>query len=215
MGFRNNFFAGLVTLVPLFLTGYIVYLIVDRIGGGLGTLIAQLPYASYIPKPVLSVLAIILAAFCIYLVGLLAKSLIGSRILSAGTKVLTRLPFIKGVYIGSRQLAETILGERAAFRKVVMTEFPHKGSYALGFLTSPHKWTVRGKEYVNIFIPTTPNPTSGWYIIVPEEDVQYLNITPEEGIKLIVSGGILFTQEGGLRISDAIESKIQEAMESD
>jgi uncharacterized membrane protein len=213
--FRNNFLAGLVTLVPLVLTGYVVYLIVHRLGGGLGRLIARLPYVNMIPRPALSIVAIVIVALVIYLVGLLTKSLIGARIIAAGTRILTKLPFIKGVYVGSRQLAETILGERAAFRRVVMTEFPHKGSYALGFLTSPHKWNVNGKEFVNVFIPTTPNPTSGWYLIVPEDEIQYLNITPEEGIKLIVSGGILFTKEGGTRISHAIESKIEEALESD
>ena len=214
MKFRNNFLAGLATLVPLFLTGYVVYLIVHRIGGGLAKIIAKLPYAGHIPRPVLSVVAILIVALFIYLVGALTKSLVGARIIAASTRVLTKLPFIKGVYIGSKQLAETIFGERAAFRKVVMAEFPHKGSYALGFLTSRHKWNVKGKEYVNVFIPTTPNPTSGWYLILPEDEIKYLDISPEEGIKLIVSGGILFTQEGGLTISHAIESKIEETMES-
>ncbi|MGQ0677561.1 MAG: DUF502 domain-containing protein [Rhodospirillales bacterium] len=129
------------------------------------------------------------------LIGMLAAGLIGRTLIRVGEEIVGRMPVLRGVYAASKQVIETVIGHNAtSFREVVLVEFPRKECWAVGFVTG-----VAGGEIgrftrddaVNVFIPTTPNPTSGYLVFVPRRDVVTLSMTVEDGIKLVVSGGIV------------------------
>jgi uncharacterized membrane protein len=207
LNFRRNFLTGLIFLVPVVITFYVFYLVVIKMGGSLGKVLGVFPILSSLPKSILTFISVILTILGTYAIGVFAGSIVGRRFLSTGDAILSRVPFLKGIYLASKELTQAVVGEKKAFRKAVLIPFPRPGSYAIGFLTSDRKWKVGDKVYLNVFVPTTPNPTSGWYLIVPEEEVTYLNISTEEGIKLVVSGGVVFSKGTGKEIEDAIESK--------
>lgn len=131
----------------------------------------------------------------VFLVGLLATNLKGRKVLDFGEGILMRLPLVKGVYSGSKKMTEAFSHPgHGAFHKVALVQYPHPGTYAVGFVTTdvpPTFGKPSGKHMVNIFVPTTPNPTSGFLLCVPEEDLIPLPYSVEEALKYIVSGGVL------------------------
>jgi len=215
LNFQRNFLTGLIFLVPVVVTFYVFYLVVIKVGGSLSNFLGVFPLLKKLPPSILTFFSVILTILGTYAIGLFAGSYGGRKILSAGDAFLSRLPFVKGIYLASRELTEAVLGEKKAFRKVVMVPFPHPGSYAIGFLTSDKTWVVGGKTYLNVFVPTTPNPTSGWYLIIAEDEVSYLDISTEEGIKLVVSGGVVFPPRTSEEIENAIEIKTPKVPQQD
>lgn len=215
MNFKRNFLTGLVFLVPIVVTFYVFYLVVIKLGGSLSNFLGVFPFLNKLPTSVLTLFSVILTILGTYAIGLFAGSYGGKKILSAGDALLSRLPFVKSIYLSSRELTDAVLGAKKAFRKVVMVPFPHKGSYAIGFLTSDRTWMIGDKTYLNVFVPTTPNPTSGWYLIVAEDQISYLNISIEEGVKLVVSGGVVFSSRTSEEIENAIEIKTSKIPQQD
>ena len=130
----------------------------------------------------------------ILLTGIFAGNYIGHRVIGVGERILYRLPFIRRIYTAVKELAEVFLSDRKmVFKQVVVIRYPHKDSYAIAFLTE--EATARfneivGRDVVNVFVPTTPNPTSGFLLFVPREDIVKVPITVEEGMKMVVSGGV-------------------------
>jgi uncharacterized membrane protein len=106
-------------------------------------------------------------------------------------KIMTKLPFVKGLYNAIRQLVNAILIDHSAFSKVVIIRYPWEHSYSLAFLTSEDKWTIKGKEYFNVFLPTSPNPTSGYYLLYPVSEIIETEIPIQDGFKIITSGGVI------------------------
>ncbi len=129
----------------------------------------------------------------IALIGWAARILVVNRFFSWGERVVIRVPIMGRIYNAIKQISSAFLGHgKTIFKQVVMVEYPRKGLYSLGFTTGTTKSelrTVLGKGGINVFIPTTPNPTSGMFIIVPKEDIRFLKMSVEDGMKLIVSGG--------------------------
>jgi uncharacterized membrane protein len=129
------------------------------------------------------------------LIGGLATNFLGSRLLALFERLLLRIPLVRTIYTSAKQLLEAItVGRKGAFREVVAFEYPRRGIWVLGFVSStmPGRVLTAGDdEMVNIFLPTTPNPTSGFLLVLPARDVRRLPITVEEGIKMIVSGGLM------------------------
>jgi uncharacterized membrane protein len=127
--------------------------------------------------------------------GLIVTNVIGRKTIQLGEKLLSKVPLVWNIYHSSKQLMESIsVSGKKAFRQVVLVEYPRKGIYTLGFLTSDARGEVQmvtEKETVNIFVPTTPNPTSGVLIVVPKGDLIPLSMSIEEGIKVVVSGGMV------------------------
>ncbi|MGE9295691.1 MAG: DUF502 domain-containing protein, partial [Puniceicoccales bacterium] len=127
------------------------------------------------------------------LLGFLSNYFIGRIFITLGEKFIDRLPFVNTVYKTVKQIVDTFSKQqKAVFQKVVLTEYPRKGVYVIGFLTSEAKGEIQertGADVVNIFVPTTPNPTSGFLLIVPREEITEMDMTVAEGMKVIVSGG--------------------------
>ncbi len=188
---NRYFLTGLVALTPLVITLIVVVFVVDKVGGFLAGILRVIPGLGRLPDFLLTSLAFLLVLVGIYLIGLLTSVTVGRRLLEWSDQFLRRVPLIRGIYVSSRQLTETFLDDRRAFREVVLVEFPIEGTFAMGFITSHRTWTGPEGEYASVFVPTTPNPTSGWYLLVPRRKLIPLNLTPEEGLKVIISGGMV------------------------
>lgn len=194
---RNIFFAGLVVIIPIVFTLFLftwIFKKLDNLSPFITNLLiyfgAPLPKGFKIPG-----LGIAATILIIFLVGLFTTSVIGKKFLALWEYILNKIPFIRSIYSAIKQILETIaLSDKNAFRQVVMIEYPRKGLYCLGLLTCESKGEIQEKtekDIAYVFIPTTPNPTSGFLLFVPKENITPLSMSVEEGLKLIVSGGIV------------------------
>ena len=133
------------------------------------------------------------------LIGMVTAGFVGRLVMGSGERLLARVPIVRSIYGATKQIFETVLAQSSeAFRKVVLVEFPRPGCWAIGFLTGDTAAAITAcapGDRVNVFLPTTPNPTSGFLIFVPREQIRMLKMSVEDGIKMVVSGGIV-TPEG-------------------
>ena len=209
MRLKKNFYTGLLMILPVVITYYIfnwLFNLAFRIINNTAIIkvLKKLVYfgfgekadAFYIQMLVYIVAALIIVS-SITLLGYMAKLVFFSKIIKKATDVLERIPIIKTVYSTSKQIIGVVYsgdGE-SVYKKVVAVEFPRKGIYAIGFLTADKNTALKeflaDKEIVNVFVPTAPNPTSGFLLCMPREDVHPLNMTVEWAFKLIVSGGYI------------------------
>lgn len=186
---RARFLSGLLVLVPLAITLFVLRIIVAALTGFVRPFLVL--WAGDLPEYVLMLIAAVVTVFVIYLVGLITAHLVGRRLIGFAESVLLRLPIVKSVYGASKQVVETFSqSTQAAFQAVVLVEFPRAGSLAVGFVTGTIQDPADRTLY-RVFVPTTPNPTSGFLVILPEKDVQFTDISIENGIRMIVSGGVL------------------------
>ena len=141
------------------------------------------------------IVALLILGGAVLAIGMIARNYLGGKLIRLGEAILERIPLFNKVYSTLKQIFQSIWGDnKKVFRSVVMIEYPRKGIYSLGFVTSEGRGEVQektDKEVVNIFLPTTPNPTSGYFLMVPRNEVTPLDMTTEEGIKMIISGGVL------------------------
>lgn len=192
---RTAFFTGLIVIVPVVFTYWIVLWLFNLADGLLAGFLDFL--GSVFPGFRLNVPG--LGAFLTFLIilgtGVLATNLLGRRVIRLGQDFLLRLPVVRPVYQTMKQITDALLSQNhAAFKHVVLVEYPRKGIWTVGFVTAEMGGEVRdaaGEEVINVFLPTTPNPTSGWLIVVPRKDVTFLRMSVEEGLKLVISGGVL------------------------
>lgn len=196
---KRYFITGLLIVVPLGLTFYVLALIVGLMDAVLTYLPKPLQPDTYLPFHIPG-LGIIFTILTILLVGLIATNLLGRRLISAGEGFLDKIPFLRGIYNSTKQFLETFLSkEHQGFRRVVLVEFPRKGLYSVGFVTGVTRGEVQDKtqeRVINVFLPTTPNPTTGYYLLVPEKDVIPLEMTVEDAFKLIITGGMVSPEAG-------------------
>lgn len=191
---KKYIIAGLIVWLPFAATIIIVKLVIDL----LDKTILLLP-PEFHPATVLGFsipgFGIILAIFILLLTGMLAANLFGRRMVEFWEAVLNRIPLVRSIYSSVKQISSTILDPSGkSFRKVVMLQYPRKGIWSIGFLTNENVSTnLEGidDELVAVFVPTTPNPTSGFIIMAPREDVTELDMTVEEGFKFIISMGVI------------------------
>ena len=185
---RNYFITGIVVLVPIGITLYLTRFFI-RISS---TLIpAEINPNNYLPI-LIPGLEIVLAIIFITLIGYLSLSFIGKKILQLFNDLLKRIPILRTIYSAIGQMAETLAPKRKSRKSVVLVEYPRKGSWAVGFATKDNKGEISKKtnqKLVNVFVPTTPNPTSGFLLMFPKKDIIYLNMNFEEASKFIVSAG--------------------------
>ncbi len=205
--FRRNFVTGFLTLAPVLITFYVIWLIVGTIGGKLASFLSHFPILGWIPDFILTFVSLLILVGIIYLVGVFSSSVIGAEILKYGETFIEKIPLIRSVYIGSKQLMNTFSTPGHSFTRAVLVDFPYHGSHAIGFVTNSRKWRSGGKVYINVFIPTTPNPTSGWYIIVEEDRVKYLDMSIEDAVKMVVSGGLVIPPGGSGIIENAMDKR--------
>ncbi|MGC6517999.1 MAG: DUF502 domain-containing protein [Candidatus Puniceispirillaceae bacterium] len=190
---RGWFLTGLLVTAPILLTVYITWLFVDIIDGWVTELLPpNLRDTFYTNIPGVG---LIIGGLAITLIGALAAGFFGRWIIRTGEAIVNRMPIIGKIYGAVKQILETVLASQSdAFRDVVLVEYPRKNLWVIGFVTGGTKGEVQGAisdETVNVFVPTTPNPTSGFLLFCPKEELTYLDMTVEEAVRLVVSGGIV------------------------
>lgn len=201
---RAAFLAGLVLLAPIAVTLYVFNLLVTAIGGGFrkhffGWVPQNLlpdfiwDFFASIPEMVWNFLATLLALAAITALGYISRWFLGRFFVNTTEHIIERVPFINTVYKSVKQIVQTFsTQQKAIFQEVVLLEYPRKGVYVLGFRTSTSKGEVQERtssELHNVFVPTTPNPTSGFLLMVPKDEVIVLDMSVGDGMKLIISGG--------------------------
>lgn len=198
--FRTTFISGLLVIVPVLVTLWVLGFIIQAMDNIFLPLVLKPFFPDHsLPDHYYGIGAVFTVAIVV-LVGALARSFLAGRMVELGEGVIARIPFVRSVYGSVKQLMETVLrtGHRE-FRRVALVPFPHPGVYSLGFVTGVASGEVQEKlreRLINVFVPTTPNPTTGFYIMVPEEKMIPLDMTVEEAFKLIMSGGIVTPPEG-------------------
>ena len=186
--FRNYFFAGVVVLIPLGITLYFTLFLINISSK---ILPKELNPNHYLPYNIPGV-EIIISIFLITFIGWVSLSFIGKKLLEIFNNILKRIPFLRTVYSAIVQMIETFTKKEEGQKNVVLVEYPRKGSWAVGFATKENSGEISiktNKKLVNVFIPTTPNPTSGFLLMFPKDEVIYLDLTFEEASKFIVSAG--------------------------
>lgn len=207
---QRHFFTGFVVLLPAVLTIYLCLLLFTWSGQLLGQLMKYLPYLQRLPNEAQLLLGFLLLLVFVYIVGFLASHLFGRRLLKLWEQALVQIPFVKIIYITTKKFTDTFFTSKYAFRQVVAVEYPRPGTFALGFLTSEKTWTVgAGKTAYTVYLPNTPNPTGGRVMVVPPDRLFIVEMTVEEAIQLIVSGGMVTPQQ--LKISRPLSSHARPA----
>ncbi len=185
---RNYFIAGIVVLIPLGITVYLTILIITISSKILPKEINPNHYLPYnIPG-----LEIIISLFIITFIGWLSLSFLGRKFLNLFNNILKKIPILRTIYSALGQMTQTFTNTDSKRKNVVLIEYPRKGSWAVGFATKDNVGeitTKTNKKLVNVFVPTTPNPTSGFLLMFPKDEVIYLDMTFEEASKFIVSAG--------------------------
>lgn len=219
---RNNVLVGLILVTPIVVTAFVVNWLFTFITNRI---------LVFVPKHLKNgdqevlwrIAALIIVLVLLFLIGLLIRNILGKRLYQLGDTVLGRIPIVSRIYLGVRQVIEALFQQRETlFQEVVVVEYPRPGLYSIGFVTAnvpdsyrPPFADAKPGAYVSVFIPTTPNPTSGWFIIVPREDTRVLPITSGEAMKLIVSGGAVFPGEKHQREPKALIDLMHDWMDKE
>ena len=185
---RNYFIAGIVVLVPIGITLYLTRFFISISSKLIPN---ELNPNSYLPFAIPG-LEILLAIIFITIIGSLSLSFIGKKILKIFNDILKRIPILRTIYSAIGQMTETLAPKKGSKKSVVLIEYPRKGSWAVGFATRENDGEISKKtntNLINVFVPTTPNPTSGFLLMFPKDEVIYLDMTFEEASKFIVSAG--------------------------
>ena len=192
---RSWFFTGILVITPLILTIYVVWAFITFVDN---LVVPMVPYyyrpSTYLPFPIPGLGLIIVFIFTTF-VGILATGLLGRTLIRLWENILSRMPVVRSVYSAIKQILETVMATQSdAFRQAVLVEYPRKDIWAIGFVTGSTKGEVGenvNKKMVNVFMPTTPNPTSGFLLFFPEKDLIFLKMSVEDALKLVVSGGMV------------------------
>ncbi len=185
---RNIFITGLLALLPIVVTIYTLYILFNLVDGLLRPVIRGF-FGVYYPGTGLVAMVII-----IFLLGLLVRVALGRKLIQAFENAIEKIPLVRTVYSVVKYASETMLNTKGDFKGVVLLEYPRKGLYTIGFTTGTvvkEIQEVTEDRVINVFVPTAPNPTSGYVVHIPEKDVIPLKMSVEEGLKLIISGGFL------------------------
>lgn len=186
---RRRLVSGLLVLIPVAITLFILNFLFSFLTAFVRPVLK--PWLDEMPEYLLALIALVVAVLLIYVVGVVATHIVGRRLIHFGEKLVMKVPMVRSIYSASKQVVDTFSSStKAAFKAVVLVEFPHPGSLAVGFITGTMKGPD-GRELYRVFVATTPNPTSGFLVILPEEKVTFTDIPIEDGIKMIVSGGML------------------------
>ena len=185
---RNNFIAGIVVLIPIGITLYLTLFII-RISGKV--IPKEINPNNYLPFNIPGV-EILIALIIITLIGWLSLSFLGKKFFELFNSILKKIPILRTIYSAIGQMTESFTKTDNKHKSVVLLEYPRKGIWAVGFATNDNKGIIRdnvSEDIVNVFLPTTPNPTSGFLLMVPKKDLIYLDVSFEQASKFIVSAG--------------------------
>tara|TARA_B100000029_G_scaffold157951_1_gene153333 strand:- start:275 stop:943 length:669 start_codon:yes stop_codon:yes gene_type:complete len=204
---RNVFITGLLITLPIALTYFILQFLFKNLDAlspvftkVLIDMGAPIPEGYRIPA-----LGLVITLLIVLTVGWFTTNFFGKQMIKLGESIVEKIPFVRRIYKGSKQVVQSIAhADTSAFRKVVLLEFPRRGMLAIGFVTGESRGEVQqytADNVLNVFVPTMPNPTSGFLVFVPPEELTEVDMSIEDGIKYVVSGGIVSTEE--LKLTEA------------
>jgi len=185
---RNYFLAGIITLIPIFITVYLTIVVIDLFSN---IVPGPLNPNKYLPFKIPG-LEILIALIITTVIGMISLTYFGKKFILLGTSLLEKIPVIRSIYSGVTQFTKSFQNDGSANKKVVLIEFPRPGTWAVGFATNETGKPISPKisdNLTSVFIPTTPNPTSGFLILVPRKDLIFLNMNFEDAMKFIISVG--------------------------
>ena len=194
--FRRFFLTGLLVTAPIIITIYVTWLVITFIDVKVANLLPEyLDFRKALPFQIPG-LGLVIVIFVITLIGAITPGLIGRNLLKLGEMILFKTPVIRTVYSSIKQIMETVMSTNSkSFKEVVLVEYPRKDIWVIAFVTSSVKGEIDNKikksKLVSIFVPTTPNPTSGFLLFVAKKDLIYLDMPVEQAVKLVISGGIV------------------------
>jgi len=194
---RVYFLAGLLVFLPVAITLWFIGWVIALLDSVLDVLPDALHPNAYLPFAIPKLGAVV-TLFLILFLGILTRGVATRRFLAAWEDIFVKIPVFRGIYTAVQKLVQTFLGQSQTNRQVVMLEYPRKGVYTVGFAMGrawSHLEEKKNAELVNVFVPTTPNPTSGFYLLVPIGEVTPLNMTMEEALKLITSSGLITPED--------------------
>jgi len=191
---KNYLFAGLLVWLPIGLTVWLINLIIKMVDAAIPDEITKHIFGMYIPG-----IGIVATIILLLFTGIITKNFLGQKILIFGNKILLHIPIVKSIYKGIKQVSDTLLASQGnAFRKALLVKFPHTQSWTIAFITgTPGKniFSENSSNYINVYVPTTPNPTSGYFIIVHKEDTKELNMTVDQALRYVISMGTVDPSE--------------------
>ncbi|MZG31354.1 MAG: DUF502 domain-containing protein [Nitrospinae bacterium] len=212
--FRNVFITGLLITLPIALTWIILRFLLRNLDA-MSPVFTRLLIEIGAPIPEgyrIPFLGVVMTLLIVLLVGWLTTGFFGKKIVDLGEYIVDKIPFVRKIYTGSKQVVVSIAqADTSTFRKVVLLEFPRRGLLAIGFVTGETRGEVQSltqENMLNVFVPTMPNPTSGFLVFSPPEELTEISMTIEEGIKYVVSGGIVTPP--GLKIVEAKGLKLEQ-----
>ncbi|HUS53922.1 MAG TPA: DUF502 domain-containing protein [Thermohalobaculum sp.] len=220
-GMRANFLTGLIVVAPIVLTLYLTWNFITFVDAKVVPLVPA-PYnpRTYIDADIPGFGLVIFLIFTT-MVGYFAKRVFGKQLIRLGESIVSRMPVVRSIYNALKQIVETVLSQtKSSFRQACMVEYPRKGLWAIAFIATDTKGEIKekqgGEEMVSVFLPTTPNPTSGFLLFVPKKDVILLDMTIEEAAKLVISAGLVVPctkseREAAARNTDAHKRAIAKA----
>jgi len=193
---RRYFVAGLLVIAPIGITVWAVAWIIRRLDNLLLPQFLHLVFPQIESPPRLPLVGALFTFLVIILTGIIARHFFGYEVVKAWERLLSRVPVARSIYGGVKQLFEAVVqsNTRTSFRRVVLIEYPRKGLYAIAFTTGPVRGPVGRmleEQLINCFVPTTPNPTSGFYLLVPESELIEVNLSVEDAFKVIMSAGLV------------------------
>ena len=194
---RNNFLTGLAVIIPVFITAYLIWSTIGIVDSWVLPLIPE-KYAidKFIGIDVKGICVIIFLLFTVF-IGSLTKGYFGRTILKSVESLVDRMPVVRSIYNGIKQIAETVFSQsNNSFERACLVEYPRKGIWAVAFVSTKTKGEVsekigKNKDLFSIFLPTTPNPTSGFLLFLPEKDIIFLDMSVEDAAKLVISAGLV------------------------
>jgi len=189
---RGWFLTGLLVTAPVLLTVYITWAAINLIDGQVSELVPGFKTSAFGDVPGVG---LVVGAVLITLIGAIAAGFFGRWLIRLGEAILSKMPVVRTIYGATKQILETVISTQSdAFREVVLVEYPRRGLWVIGFVTGASKQEVARRlsgSNVNVFIPTTPNPTSGFLLFCPKKDLIFMDMNVEDAVKLVVSGGII------------------------
>ncbi len=202
MRLRGYLLTGIVVTAPIFLTIYLTYVFLSFVDKHVTKLFPDAWYYGLYGGTTIPGLGLLVAIAFFIFVGWFAKNFFGRLIIRISEYIVDRMPVIRTIYSAIKQVFETIMASKSqAFREAVMMEYPRKGVWSIGFVTGKTEGEVQrvtSEETINVFVPTTPNPTSGYLLFVPKKELVYLEMSVEEAVKLVVSAGIITPPDRGI-----------------
>lgn len=204
---RGYLFAGIVVTAPISITVYLTYVFLTFVDSKVTGLLPRDWYDALYGATTFPGIGLVISLTGFIVIGWFATNFLGRLIIRISEYIVDRMPVVRTLYSAIKQIFETIMASQStAFREVVMLEYPRRGVWSIGFITGTSEGQIQEfteSETMNVFVPTTPNPTSGYLLFVPRDELKFLDMSVEDGVKLVVSAGIIKPEEGKSSASSA------------